>query len=127
MRLNVLLSLLVIALLIVGCFLPWITVESKSMTITGVDTAGTRFGKPAYFHFLWAGLCLFFFADKYGLVKTGDRPICSVQYRLGRTKLFTYSCLRRWRMSNPKGWSLPCIGLLAALVFYAADREAPTG
>ncbi|QEC56367.1 hypothetical protein [Flavisolibacter ginsenosidimutans] len=60
MRLNVLLSLLVAALLVAACFMPWMTIESKGITITGVDTTGTTFGKPAYFHFFWAGLCLLF-------------------------------------------------------------------
>lgn len=60
MRLNVLLSLLAIALLALGCVLPWMTVESKALTISGIDTAGTSFGRPGYFHFLWAGLYLLF-------------------------------------------------------------------
>ena len=60
MRLNVLLSLLVVALLVAACFMPWMTVESKGIEITGVDTRGTSFGKPAYFHFFWAAFFLFF-------------------------------------------------------------------
>jgi hypothetical protein len=60
MRLNVLLSFLVAALLVVACLLPWVTVESKSLTISGIDTGGTSFGKPAYFHFVWTGLYLIF-------------------------------------------------------------------
>ena len=60
MRLKILLSVLAIALLVIGCFLPWMTIESKGITITGLDTKGTLYGKPAYFHFLWAGLLLSF-------------------------------------------------------------------
>ena len=41
--------------------MPWMTIESKDITITGVDTTGTSFGKPAYFHFFWTGLFLLFF------------------------------------------------------------------
>ena len=41
--------------------MPWMTIESKSITITGVETGGTTFGKPAYFHFFWTGLFLVFF------------------------------------------------------------------
>lgn len=41
--------------------MPWMTIESKNITITGVDTTGTSFGKPAYFHFFWTGLFLIFF------------------------------------------------------------------
>lgn len=52
--------LFVVALLIVGCYLPWMTVESKALTITGMNATGTRFGKPGLFHLIWAALCLLF-------------------------------------------------------------------
>lgn len=71
MRLNLLFSLLAAGLLVVACFLPWMTVESKALTITGVDTTGTLFGKPGYFHFVWAGLyLLFLFINKVWSVRT---------------------------------------------------------
>ena len=41
--------------------MPWMIIESKGLTISGVDTTGTSFGKPAYFHFFWTGLFLAFF------------------------------------------------------------------
>ena len=47
-------------LLIVSCFTPWVVIESKNITISGIDATGTNFGKPAYFHFMWTGLCLAF-------------------------------------------------------------------
>jgi hypothetical protein len=50
--------LLTVALLVASCFLPWMTIDTKGVTITGVDTTGTTFGKPAYFHFMWIGLFL---------------------------------------------------------------------
>ncbi|NTS40273.1 hypothetical protein HRG84_05090 [Flavisolibacter sp. BT320] len=53
--------ILVAAALIASCFMPWMTIESKGLTISGVDTTGTSFGKPAYFHFFWTGLFLAFF------------------------------------------------------------------
>jgi hypothetical protein len=59
-RLNLLLSLIAVIILVIGCFLPWMTIESKGITITGLRTEGTTFGKPAYFHFLWGVLFLVF-------------------------------------------------------------------
>jgi hypothetical protein len=56
-----LLPLFVVAVLIWSCFMPWITIETKSITITGLDTTGTAYGKPAYFHFFWVGLFSLFF------------------------------------------------------------------
>ena len=60
MRLKFVLSLLSVAVLVFACFLPWITIESKNITISGMNTTGTLYGKPGYFHFLWAGAYLFF-------------------------------------------------------------------
>jgi len=45
------------ALLIAACFMTWVTIPSKQIVVTGVDAAGTNFGKPGYFHFI----CAFFF------------------------------------------------------------------
>jgi hypothetical protein len=43
--------------LIIACFMIWITLPSKNITVTGIDAGGTNVGKPGYFHFI----CAFFF------------------------------------------------------------------
>ena len=53
-------AILSAALLAGACFFPWVNIESKGIVITGVNTTGTNFGKPGYFHFLLTGLCLLF-------------------------------------------------------------------
>lgn len=60
MRLTFILPLLAVAVLIISCFLPWMTVESRALTITGVDTTGTTYRQPGIFHFIWAGAYLAF-------------------------------------------------------------------
>lgn len=45
-------------LLVVACFLPWVIIESKNITVTGIDATGTNFGKPGYIHLV---LVVFFF------------------------------------------------------------------
>jgi len=45
-------GLLGFLLLIVSCFLPWVIIISQNITVTGVDSTGTNFGKPGYAHFL---------------------------------------------------------------------------
>jgi len=32
--------------LIAACFFPWVFIESKNITVTGIESAGTTFGKP---------------------------------------------------------------------------------
>lgn len=46
--------------LIVACYLPWVVIESKDLVISGVETTGTNFGKPGYFHMFFAGMYLLF-------------------------------------------------------------------
>lgn len=39
-------------LLIAACFMKWVYIVSKNITVTGVQATGTLFGKPGYFHLL---------------------------------------------------------------------------
>jgi len=50
-------GLFAVILLILSCFLPWVTISSKNIIVSGVDSTGTNFGKPGYTHFV---LGLFF-------------------------------------------------------------------
>lgn len=56
MRLKLIYPLFAVVLLVIACYLPWMTIESKAATITGIDTTGTSYGRPGYFHFVWAAL-----------------------------------------------------------------------
>jgi hypothetical protein len=46
--------------LIIACFFPWVFIESKNITVTGIGSMGTNFGKPGYFHFFLAAMYLLF-------------------------------------------------------------------
>ena len=58
MRYSKWLGLAAALLLVISAFLPWVIIESKGLTLTGVDTTGTSYGKPAYFHFFLAAVFL---------------------------------------------------------------------
>jgi hypothetical protein len=47
-------GLAAVILLVISCFTPWVFIESKNITVTGIDSTGTNFGKPGYFHFVFA-------------------------------------------------------------------------
>ena len=47
-------GMLAVILLIVSCFTPWVFIESKNIIVSGIDATGTSFGKPGYFHFVFA-------------------------------------------------------------------------
>ena len=45
-------ALLSAVVLFAACFFPWIHIASLAITVTGVEPAGTNFGKPGYFHLI---------------------------------------------------------------------------
>lgn len=57
MNRSQLITIIALVILIISCFTPWIRIEDPALTITGVDTTGTKFGKPGYAHFIM-GLCI---------------------------------------------------------------------
>ncbi len=59
MNRSKLFTILGVAVLIVGCLMPWMRIEDPSITISGVDTTGTRYGKPAIAHFVFSTCILF--------------------------------------------------------------------
>ena len=60
MFIKKLLGIVAALALIAACFLPWVTIESKNIVVTGVAAEGTSFGKPGYFHLIAAALYLVF-------------------------------------------------------------------
>ena len=46
-------GLLAVILLVFSCFLPWVIITSQNITVSGVDSTGTNFGKPGYAHFVF--------------------------------------------------------------------------
>jgi len=53
-------GLLATIALVTACFFPWVFIESKNITVTGIESAGTSFGKPGYFHFVLAAIFVVF-------------------------------------------------------------------
>lgn len=47
-------------LLGISCFLVWVIITSKNITVTGVDAVGIGFGKPGYLHLFFAFLFVAF-------------------------------------------------------------------
>ena len=47
--------------LIISCFLPWTYIQSVNITITGVESGNTNFGKPGLIHIFFSGAAIVFF------------------------------------------------------------------
>lgn len=46
--------------LAIACFFPWVFIESKNITVSGINATGTSFGRPGYFHFFMIAFFLVF-------------------------------------------------------------------
>jgi len=43
------------------CLLPWTVIESRHITVTGLNSGGTDFGKPGYMNLFLSAVCLLLF------------------------------------------------------------------
>ena len=58
-------GLIAAVLLIASSFLPWVVIAYQSIIVSGVESAGTNYGKPGYFNFALAFFFIFFsFIDR---------------------------------------------------------------
>jgi hypothetical protein len=65
-------------ILAIICFVPWVVIESKGITVTGVHSNGTNFGKPGYFHFAMIIFFLFFTLMPRVWAKRANLLICAL-------------------------------------------------
>ncbi len=49
-------GMIIACVLMVACFMPWVTIESKQITVTGFNTDGTNYGKPGLVHLVVSSL-----------------------------------------------------------------------
>lgn len=66
-----------VVLLYIAAYQPWITVVSKNITITGMDTAGTNFGKPALMNLIVGGISAVFLLYSSVMAKRANIFFCA--------------------------------------------------
>lgn len=65
-------------LLVVSCFTPWVIIESRNITVSGIDAGGTNYGKPGYFHFLMTAFFLSFHFIPRVWAKRANLPVLAL-------------------------------------------------
>ncbi len=65
-------------LLVIACFIQWVNIESKNIIITGMDTTGTNYGRPGYFHILMAVVFSMFTLIPRLWAKRGNLPVVAL-------------------------------------------------
>ncbi len=66
-----------VVLLYIAAYQPWITVVSKNITITGMNTAGTNFGKPALMNLIVSGISAVFLLYSSVMAKRANIFFCA--------------------------------------------------
>ena len=86
-------------LLIISCFLTWVVIVSKNIIVTGVNAAGTNFGKPGYFNLLMTLFFVAFTLYSQDMGKATQPGGNGHESCLGRSQLLYYFCLQGRRVS----------------------------
>ena len=94
MRLNRFVGIAAAIALIVSCFFPWVIIESRNMSVTGVDTTGTNFGKPAFIHFILTAVFLFFHLTPRVWAKRGNLIVSALNFAWAIRNYFIISACR---------------------------------
>jgi len=70
-------GILAVAVLIVASFQPWVYVVSKDLTITGLHTEGTNFGRPALLNIIMSCIAAVFFMVPRLMAKRANIFFCA--------------------------------------------------
>jgi hypothetical protein len=67
-----------VLLLVFSAFQPWITIPAQQLTITGLDTTGTNFGKPALMNVFFSFIAAIFFLIPPLMAKRANVFVCTL-------------------------------------------------
>jgi len=66
-----------VILLFTASYQPWMTVISKNITITGMNTSGTNFGRPALMNLIVSGIAAILFLYSSVMAKRANLFFCA--------------------------------------------------
>lgn len=91
--------------MIASAFMPWLFIESKQITVTGLSSEGTGFGKPAYMNIFFSACALVLFllpriwAKRFNFFFCGANLAWAVRNYLIMTVCFAGECpVRKYGM-----------------------------
>ena len=73
-------GILGVLMLYAAAYQPWITVLSRGITITGMNTTGTNFGKPALMNLIVSGIAAIFFLYSSVMAKRANLFFCAFNF-----------------------------------------------
>jgi hypothetical protein len=112
-------GLLAVILLIGSCFLPWVIIHSKNIVVSGVDAAGTNFGKPGYAHFVLSFFFIIFHFIPKIWAKRSNLLIVALNIAWAVRNYFIISMCREGECPE-KQTGLWLVMIASALMLFAA-------
>ena len=70
-------GLFAVVLLVFSAFQPWVYIVSKNLTITGLNTESTNFGKPALMNLIMSGMAAICFIVPSVMAKRANLFFCA--------------------------------------------------
>ena len=107
------------ALLVYACFSPWVIIESKNIVVSGVDAAGTNFGKPGYLHLFLSFFFLVFHFIPRLWAKRANLPVVAVNLGWAIRNFFVVAACRAGECPE-KQLGLYLAGAASVLMLLAA-------
>lgn len=80
--------------LVIACFQPWVIIEWKNITVSGVETTGTNFGKPGYVHFIFSAIFILFTLIRSVLLKRLNLLVTAINLGWAIRNFFIISLCR---------------------------------
>jgi hypothetical protein len=78
MRWTKWLGIVAALLLVISCFMEWVFIASKKISVTGLDSTGTDFGKPGALHLVLCGLFILFSLIPRIWAKRANVPVAAL-------------------------------------------------
>ncbi|MBE7174465.1 MAG: hypothetical protein INR73_28090 [Williamsia sp.] len=78
MRYSKWIGVLAFVVLLAVSYMPWVYIESKGITVTGLNAAGTNFGKPALLSLVLGVVATILFIIPYTTAKRANLFFCAL-------------------------------------------------
>ncbi|MBM3412874.1 MAG: hypothetical protein FJY19_05790 [Bacteroidetes bacterium] len=107
--------------------MPWVEISSPSLVLTGMNTTGTSFGKPAFFHLTFLALYLLFVLIPFDWAKRFNLLIAALNLSWMIRNFFLMTICRGGECpSRQLGlylMALASVGMLLASFFPPAKQK----
>lgn len=114
------------ALIIISAFLPWLTIDSKHLLLTGLDTTGTSFGEPGKLAIALSVVAIIFFLLPKVWAQRVNLFVCAFLLAWAFRNMLIFSRCEMGECPHRQiGLYLSLLGGLVAFVSVLASKVRP--